>query len=577
MAHDHEHPHDHSHGHGHGPGGHTHGPSDAAGTWRDPQTDDPLSVSRRAFLAGSALVAGAVAGLGGAAAGLGQGVAAAAPGMTPTNPWSGNNRFYAGDHHIHTQYSPDAQYTVETQVTKAQQYGLSWVVITDHGSVAHQKFSIDQVTPNIEASRAAHRDMLVYQGLEWNIPGAEHATVFMPPGRNTVDILKAFELAYDGAVLASNGAIPGATSGLGEPYALQALQYLDQQVRQGRTEVALMFANHPARRGIDSPHEIRNWRDSAPSVAVGMEGAPGHQAAGIPLPQGSGRARGYYDFAPTTDSFPGYAPTATENPSRPYGGDDWLTAQVGGLWDSLLAEGLPWWITSTSDSHQVYRDTFTPGTQNYDTTGSRGAPVDTRTPITTYGDFWPGQYSSTLVAAQSRAYVDVMRGLQSGQVVAVHGRLIDGLDVRVRAFRGDGDRRGVTLGGRTWIARGGDVKLDVTIDLAAGPNFNGQVPALAKVDLISGPVTGRVTDKDTLSAPGTTVVKTFDVSSSAGGRRVRLDHTFTNVQQSFYLRLRGSDGKQLDAAGNPLMDVGGNEDPFADLWFYANPVFVDVV
>ncbi|MER8155563.1 hypothetical protein [Streptomyces sp. NPDC094472] len=34
-----------------------------------------------------------------------------------------------------------------------------------------------------------------------------------------------------------------------------------------------------------------------------------------------------------------------------------MTATVGGLWDSLLAEGRPWWITADSDSHNVYADT----------------------------------------------------------------------------------------------------------------------------------------------------------------------------------------------------------------------------
>jgi hypothetical protein len=101
------------------------------------------------------------------------------------------------------------------------------------------------------------------------------------------------------------------------------------------------------------------------------------------------------------------------------------------------------------------------------------------------------------------------------------------------------------------------------------------VPQLATVDLISGPVTGAAADRDTLSAPQTTVVETWDVQARRG--KVRLSHTFSNVQQGFYLRLRGSDGNQLDAAGNPVMDVAGNEDPFADLWFYANPVFVDVL
>ncbi|NEK96414.1 histidinol-phosphatase, partial [Modestobacter muralis] len=441
-----------------------------------------------------------------------------------------------------------------------------WIVITDHGGPAHQKFSVDAITPEIEAARGQFRDLLIYQGLEWNIPSAEHATVMLPPGRDTVDILKAFEAGYDGSVLSARG-----VTGNVEPYALEGLRYLDNQVRNRRTEIALMFANHPSRQGIDSPHEIRNWRDAAPSVAVGMEGAPGHQAAGIPTSQGGpGRARGYYDNAGTrADRF---APYPAES-YRTFGGFDWMTATVGGLWDSLLAEGKPWWVTATSDSHQVFRDTRVPGSQNYDQTGVRGDPVDTGVPITTYGDFWPGQYSSTLVVAQSRQYVDVMRGLQSGKVVAVHGRLIDGLDLRVRSI-GDGDSRGVTLGGRTFVRRGGDVQVSITVELAGGPNANGDVPELAKVDLISGPVTGVAADRDVFRAPQTTVVETFEVH--ARGRRATFEHTFKNVQQSFYVRVRGSDGRQLDASGNPLIDVVGNANPWEDLWFYANPVFVDV-
>ena len=567
MSHDHEHGH-HHHDHGHG-----HDTAGVEGTWADPEAGDPLSVSRRAFLATATVVAGAAAGLGGAVAGVGQGVASAGgrTGRT-SNEWSGRPYFLAGDHHIHTQFSPDAQYEIETQVSKAQEYGLDWVVITDHGSVAHQKFSIDQVTPRIEATRKAHPDMLVFQGLEWNIPGAEHATVFMPPGRSTVDILKAFEGGYDGSVLASQGKIPAAIAPAGEPFAIDGLRYLEQQVRNRRTEIALMFANHPSRQGIDSPHELRAWRETAPGVAVGMEGAPGHQAAGIPAPAGPGGGRGYYDRGPNVDgySFAAYPPESY----RTFGGFDWMTATVGGLWDSLLAEGLPFWVTATSDSHQVYQDTRKPGTQDYNTTGSRGTPIDTGAPITSYGDFWPGQYSSTLVATKARKYVDLMRSLQAGKVIAVHGRLIEGLDLRVRSVK-HGDARGVTLGGTTWVRRGGDVQVSITVEMAAGPNANGDVPQLAKVDLISGPVTGRAKDRDAFTAPETHVVETFEVRK--GRRTVTFDHTFRNVQDSFYLRLRGSDGHQLDSAGNPPMDVVGDANPWEDLWFYANPVFVDVV
>lgn len=547
------------------------------GSWRDEADDRPLSIARRRFLAGMGIAAGA------AAVGTGAGTAAADDGHDhgPRNPWRAGERWFAGDHHIHTKYSPDAQYEVATQVANARKYGLDWVVITDHGGVAHQKFSIDQVAPDIEKARKQYRDTLVYQGLEWNIPGAEHATVFLPPGRHTVDILRAFEAAYDGGILSTPvssgglGLIQRATSADGEPYALAALRYLDTQVFAGRTEIALMLANHPARRGVDSPHELRGWRDAAPDVAIGMEGAPGHQAAAITEANG-GRAdgRGFYEASPGADSFPGYAPTATENPYRTYGGFDWMTAKLGGLWDSMLAEGRPWTITATSDSHQNFADTFVPGSQSHEQTGSRGAPVDTGQ-RQVYGDFWPGQYSSTLVGAASRSYVDIMRGLQSGRVVAVHGRLIDGLDLRVRA-KSDGDTRGVSIGGRTFVRRGTDVEVSIEVTLADRPNFGGAVPKLAKVDLIAGPVTGPAADRDTLSAPETKLVETFAVPGRAKGK-VRFTHVFRNVDRAFYVRLRGSDGNRLDSAGNPVMDVLGDDDPWSDLWFYANPVFVDVV
>ncbi|MGW6446453.1 PHP domain-containing protein [Lentzea sp. NPDC055074] len=543
MAHSHDHPHgDHTH--------HHHEVEPVEGSWLDPGDDRPSSVERRKFLAGLGIAAGAA---GAVAAGTGT-----ARAHVPVNPWGGGERWYAGDHHIHTQYSDDGQYTIAQQVGKAHEFGLDWVVITDHGGVAHQKFSIDQITPDIEKVRRSQRDVLVYQGLEWNIPGAEHATVFLPPGRHTVDILKAFELSYDGRI-ANNS----------EPLALAALRYLEAQVLSGRTEIALMFANHPSRRGVDSPHEIRGWRDAAPGVAVGMEGAPGHQAAGTPKSAGgSGRARGYYDTAaPLPESFQAYPPESY----RTHGGFDWMTAKVGGLWDSLLAEGRPWWITANSDVHQVFNDTLTPGRQDYATTGSKGAPIDSGVKQTTYGDFFPGQYGANVVGSRSKSYVDVMRGLQAGKVLTVHGHLINGLELRVRSRD---DLRGVTLGGRTFVRRGGDVEVTIEIDRTTGPNFSGATPVLAKVDLISGPVTGPSADRDLFVAPETTVAKTFEVPRKG---KIRFTHTFANVERSFYLRLRGSDGKRLTSSGDPMIDEIANSDPWQDLWFYANPVFVDVI
>ncbi|HKS45733.1 MAG TPA: hypothetical protein VJT49_11605 [Amycolatopsis sp.] len=53
-----------------------------------------------------------------------------------------------------------------------------------------------------------------------------------------------------------------------------------------------------------------------------------------------------------------------------------MAATVGGLWHSLLAEGKPWWITATSDSHNVHADTSVrgPGT-DFTTNGFHNDPV----------------------------------------------------------------------------------------------------------------------------------------------------------------------------------------------------------
>ena len=114
----------------------------------------------------------------------------------------------AGDHHIHTQFSPDGQYRVIDHVRHANAYGLDWMVITDHGSNQHAKIGVEKVNPEIVAARREVRDTLVFQGLEWNIPAAEHGTVFVHPGRDEVSLLKQFENDYDGAVRGSTANTP---------------------------------------------------------------------------------------------------------------------------------------------------------------------------------------------------------------------------------------------------------------------------------------------------------------------------------------------------------------------------------
>ncbi|MFI9819454.1 PHP domain-containing protein [Streptomyces sp. NPDC052013] len=562
-SHHHPHHHDHDHDHAHD----TTAPLPA--TFDTSVPDEALSpeqqsrraLLRRAGLLGAGLAAGSV---------LTAGAAHAAPATAAANGRRGKGFLWlAGDHHIHTQYSSDGKYRVVDQVRQGARHGMDWLVITDHGSTTHARIGVEKVNPDIQDARSAHKDTLVFQGLEWNIPAAEHGTVFVHPGRNEVEVLKQFESGYDGAVKAASGSSPA-----NEALAIAGLAFLSDQVGRRKVRDALMLANHPARKGIDSPHELRAWRDATPAghrIAVGMEGAPGHQAAGLPGPLGPGGARGIYNNSPGGDSFPGYPLESY----RTWGGFDWMTATVGGLWDSLLAEGKPWWITANSDSHQVYGDTAARGGGDFSANGRYDDPVYGGSIDITENDYWPGYYSRTHVGADGFSYAAVMDGIRAGRIWVDHGQLISGLDVRVT-----GGGRWATLGGALHVKKGTRVQLTVDVALAGGPNWAGFQPTLARVDVVQGDVTGEAKDKDTFTAPTAKVVKSYEVNKNTG--TVRLTYDLGRVDRPVYLRLRGTDGNRtaVGAMGaavdphGPAIDVVGDADPWRDLWFYSNPVWV---
>jgi hypothetical protein len=534
---------------------------------------NPAELSRRSMLRRAGLL-GAGLGAAGVLSGAGT-AAAAAPSSASQDGFdddqrAGKYRWLAGDHHIHTQYSSDAKYRVVDQVRHANAYGLSWMVITDHGSEMHAKIGVEKVNPDIKSARDRIKDTLVFQGLEWNIPAAEHGTVFVHPGSNEVSLLKEFENTFDGSVKNA-----GASTPANEMLAIAGVNFLADAVRTRRVQDVLFLANHPARKGIDSPHEIRGWRDAQPRIAVGMEGAPGHQAAGLPKPHGAGGSRGLYDNSPGPGSFPGYPLESY----RTFGGFDWMTATVGGLWDSLLAEGKPWWITANSDSHNVHADTAVrgPGT-NFNANGFHADPVYGRDVNLGDSDFWPGFYSRTHVGSADFSYAGVMDGLRAGRVWVDHGGLISGMDVQLRTA--DRWRQScTTLGGVLHASLGTEVELVISIDLANGPNWAQFVPTLARVDVIQGDVTGPVSDRDTMAAPNTKVVKSFEVNRAAG--TVQFVHPLGALTKPVYVRLRGTDGNRtapglrgaaVDPAG-PAMDAAGDADPWKDLWFYTNPMW----
>ncbi|MBU3869625.1 hypothetical protein KN815_37855 [Streptomyces sp. 4503] len=107
------------------------------------------------------------------------------------------------------------------------------------------------------------------------------------------------------------------------------------------------------------------------------------------LATGGGGHRGGYGNSPGTDSWPGWPMAAY----RTWGGFGWMTAKLGGMWDSKLAEGNGWWIPTNSDIHRANDSTLDippVPCDWYATHGKYPAPVDTGTPHI-HADFWPGQ------------------------------------------------------------------------------------------------------------------------------------------------------------------------------------------
>ena len=98
--------------------------------------------------------------------------------------------------------------------------------------------------------------------------------------------------------------------------------------------------------------------------------------------------------------------------------------------------------------------------------------------------------------------------------------------------------------------------------------------------MIVGQVTGPVSAPDTFTAPTAKVVKSYEVSP--GAKSLKVTYSLGRLDKPFYLRLRGTDGRRtqpgLMGAGvdpvGPKLDVIGDADPWNDLWFYTNPIWV---
>jgi hypothetical protein len=518
-------------------------------------------------------------------------------------------RWVAGDFHQHS-YVTDGSNALLTVQQKGFDFGLDWQANSEHGGTSdeagddpRQRWNLrldpsaflgspnpypnlwrwqtladaDKVPAYLDAVRAANPSRLVINGMEMNMPGAEHcSTAILDP--TGYDIAQ-FEYLWDRSDRDASGGYgfeDPANGGVSKNFvndlakAAQAAAWMQANFA-GR---GWMVPAHPERAADQDwsdgnpsgygPNFFRTLNDAGPDVCFAFESAPGHQ-------KDSGRG--------------GYGSGAYGGGT--YGGVGHFAATVGGLWDALLGEGREFWLVASSDFHS------------------------------TGGDFWPGEYQRTYSYMRDangngeEDGEDIVASLRSGNMFIVHGDLINELDFRV--FHGAASANKVahghnsaTMGENLTVENGDKVTVRVRFKSPAANNclagdnapigYVCQAPSVQHVQLIAGEVTGRLTPGTVEyttqgTNPTTKVVATYDPTTWSITEDGSAEFTYVvrNVGRDMYFRVRGSNlgpGTEFetDEAGNPLSDtlvfaglgLDGAAEAWSDLWFYSNPIFVTV-
>ena len=454
-------------------------------------------------------------------------------------------KWVAGDMHTHSVSSdgvhPERQ-VLEIALTK---YRLDWVANSDHGgtsshypsggplpSTIPRWLSIERLQyPVVRALRRSLPRKLVIQAVEWTVPGHEHASVGIVG--DEPDAIAQFEYRFDAHDPSTSVRDWGPKANKTAADALTALRWL--QAKHPLDSYCVI--NHPDRLLAYSIADLRDMNDAAPSVTIGFEGIPGHQA---------NPARGEYYLEPGS--------ARLERKARTYGGADSMLARVGGVWDAMIAEGRRYFVFANSDFH----------TEEF--------------------DFWPGQYAKNVTLVQGGSYRDLVAGLRSGDSFAVTGDLVD----RVQTTVVDGRDVLGTMGSKVHVRAGDRADLIVTFHSPA-KNNNGARPKVDHIDVISGEVhvparAGTARYRSEVE-PTTRVIARIYPSRLA--LRANGSYVATvpigDVGSGRYFRLRGTNlavgtKNEVDGRGDPIIDtaVGRNRASraWADLWFYTNPVWV---
>ena len=510
------------------------------------------------------------------------------------------------------------------------------------------------VYPEVSRMSKKLKNPMLYVGLETNSPGHEHVSSTVLGAQRSwdwngsngnADALAEFEYRFDRSDtdMSGPGGTPGvANSGIWKGKVANASGTglgTANHINKAVPSVAWMQANYPLqsyfvpahveRAGVFDPNgnrgfnveHFRDFNNAGPTVAVGFETMPGHQAS---------NNRGEY-----RKNFGG--PGIDSAGVTTFGGTGIYGAKIGGLWDAMLGEGRNWFFFASSDWHN--RGAFSPYVRE------------------STQDFYPGEYQKLYIPRPAGRSLlmrpqQIVDEVRAGNSFSVSGDLISGeLLYKAEIVEDeDCDNRGkdkntscdkwdatdvAKMGETLVVPRGKSVRITLTVTDPDKPNnspytFNNpsllQVgikqplnkPKLDHVDFIRGEVSGLIapTDPKYTDATNSTaaIYATFDGSKwTKQGQKRMMTFVIPNIQSNQYIRARGtnllrSTPVETDAQGNPLADLdptavtdAKNTIPctdkacpahmqvlngqkissydvaaWADLWFYTNPIFIRV-
>ncbi|HEY9060226.1 MAG TPA: dockerin type I domain-containing protein [Pseudobacteroides sp.] len=451
-------------------------------------------------------------------------------------------KWMAGDFHNHT-YLTDGSYSASDVARNAfENFGLNWMANSEHGGYTYRDtggnylpmpvprwISLkDYSYPVVQNLRKTYSDKLLVQGVEWNVPTHDHASIGIVSDEPTA--ISDFEYMFDASDSDTSRSGEGLTkANVTHSDAVNAVKWLGHNY----PKTSYFIINHPSRVFGYSISDIRDFNNAAPDVAFGFEGIPGHQKSAV---------RGEYPYA-------NYRGTT-------YGGADYMIAKVGGVWDALLGEGRHFYNFINSDFHY------------------------------NAGDFWPGEYAKNYTwVDKQNDYNAIVEGMRSGRSFTVQGDLINVLE-----FTASSGKKVAQMGGDLMLLPGENGKLTIKFKSPV-TNNNGDKPSVHHIDLIAGDITGavqpgtpeyRMDRNDSTKIAATFTSKDWIVDQD--GYNV-ITYDLGKVSKSQYFRLRGTNlepgiPNQTDVQGNPLDDklLGINDarTAYQDLWFYSNPIFVRV-